>query len=611
MGQEIGFRFAQLVDEEPVPRNLRDWQPIYRPAPYYPPGRGFEPPGASEPPKAYELPKASELPQASEPPRGFDPYSPDWHPRKRREHNWSRDELVRQLDLSISERTKNNNSESYLTKAIHLVSGPEENSFQKIQNFREEVIRNEKAPSEEVIEAAIQVIRDNNNELNGKITFDRRAGLFLKSTAMFVPGAVGLTGTMLLTAADRAQPSDKLHHQIIDGVLGATTGGVTRGLIAASRLGPAPIFSATVSGVAISTVDAALNRRSYINPYNGNFEFSKGIDTISNTTLNIDSLSVVVGSALLGGTANIIARNLTGYFLLQNPIARDTITGAGIGMTTGTLGEVYRQYRNSETIDFDKALGVGSESALITAAAALTAGLGTRAVQSIVHRHDQRIPVFDASDNKMNHRYYSKDSDVARFYNQNKESVVSFRLNGEIIGSGFFVDGGGRVVTNHHVARTLQDLTITTSDGRNFPATRVLSSKANDLAVFQVKADDTSSFRHIPLPQPEFLAKGSKVAAFGHPYGNSEVYMSQGEHLRRTKTEIFRSVFNPEKRDYLYRGLSTTAGGAPGNSGGPMLAYPDGRLVGVAASGNRLTGELGAVPANEVIDIVNRAKAAR
>ena len=59
------------------------------------------------------------------------------------------------------------------------------------------------------------------------------------------------------------------------------------------------------------------------------------------------------------------------------------------------------------------------------------------------------------------------------------------RISG--LGSGVIVDAGGVVLTNEHVVREAQKVSVTLPDGRQFPAEVLGSSTAYDLAVLRIK----------------------------------------------------------------------------------------------------------------------------
>jgi serine protease Do len=61
-------------------------------------------------------------------------------------------------------------------------------------------------------------------------------------------------------------------------------------------------------------------------------------------------------------------------------------------------------------------------------------------------------------------------------------------------GSGFFISADGYVVTNNHVVRNAEKITVVTNDNRNFTARVVGTDPATDLAVLKV---DGGPFQYV------------------------------------------------------------------------------------------------------------------
>lgn len=140
--------------------------------------------------------------------------------------------------------------------------------------------------------------------------------------------------------------------------------------------------------------------------------------------------------------------------------------------------------------------------------------------------------------------------------------------------TGFVIGREGIVVTNHHVlASTMKAsaIAIGTWDGQVLPVQKVLAaSKANDLAVIKVDADDL-----VPLPVAPSAPVGTEVFVISHPV-NHLYMMTNGivssHFLRRERGK-------PKPRHEM----TITADFAKGSSGSPVLDRT-GAVVGIVRS---------------------------
>ena len=139
-------------------------------------------------------------------------------------------------------------------------------------------------------------------------------------------------------------------------------------------------------------------------------------------------------------------------------------------------------------------------------------------------------------------------------------------------GSGFVYDKEGHIVTNYHVIKSVEELSVTMPDETVVAARVVGSDPSNDLAV--IKVDLPADHLHpIPLGDSEHLRVGQFVVAIGNPFG-----------LERTLTTgvvsaLGRVIESPNDR-FIGEIIQTDAAINPGNSGGPLLDL-SGRVIGV------------------------------
>lgn len=165
------------------------------------------------------------------------------------------------------------------------------------------------------------------------------------------------------------------------------------------------------------------------------------------------------------------------------------------------------------------------------------------------------------------------------------------------LGSGVIVTADGLIVTNAHVVRGAQEITVGVADNREYEAELVLSDEASDLAVLQIK-DQDAQFSHVTLKPSETLEVGDLVLAIGNPFGvgqtvTSGIVSAEG----RSSLDI---------NDYNFF-IQTDAAINPGNSGGPLVSM-DGGVVGInTAIFSRSGGSMGigfAIPSEMVASVI-------
>jgi serine protease Do len=163
---------------------------------------------------------------------------------------------------------------------------------------------------------------------------------------------------------------------------------------------------------------------------------------------------------------------------------------------------------------------------------------------------------------------------VRDLVNQLGQAVVQVRTPGGL-GSGFFLNEDGYLITNFHVIEGETQISIEVYDQRNGQLERkiyknvriVAMNKFQDLALLKVDDKDAPKFSFVTIGDSDNLAVGERVFAIGSPLG-----------LERTVTEGIVSTKTRQMQGELY--LQTTAQINPGNSGGPLFNLR-GEAVGV------------------------------
>lgn len=197
----------------------------------------------------------------------------------------------------------------------------------------------------------------------------------------------------------------------------------------------------------------------------------------------------------------------------------------------------------------------------------------------------------------------SYDYSLIDIFEKSEESVVQVNvLRGESdggMGSGFVYSDDGYIITNQHVVRDAQKVTITFLDGEAYIGDVVGRDRDLDIAV--VKVDPSNTYiQPIKIGDSSKLKVGEKIAAIGNPFGLS------GSMTSGIVSQIGRLL--PQESGYSIPDvIQTDAAINPGNSGGPLINMK-GEVVGINTAIQSATGEFSgigfAVPSNTVKKVV-------
>jgi serine protease Do len=164
--------------------------------------------------------------------------------------------------------------------------------------------------------------------------------------------------------------------------------------------------------------------------------------------------------------------------------------------------------------------------------------------------------------------------DVSTLVKQIGESVVEVRTP-EGLGSGFFINADGYLITNFHVIEGETEISVEVyhqSEGQmereTYKQVRIIAiNKFHDLALLKIEDKTAPKFKYTTLGSSDSLSVGDPVFAIGSPLG-----------LERTVTSGILSTKTRQVEGELYLQTSTQIN--PGNSGGPLFNLA-GEVVGV------------------------------
>jgi serine protease Do len=166
------------------------------------------------------------------------------------------------------------------------------------------------------------------------------------------------------------------------------------------------------------------------------------------------------------------------------------------------------------------------------------------------------------------------------------------REHGE--GSGFIVSPDGYILTNAHVVQNADEVTVKTTDRREYTAKVIGVDERTDVALIKIDGKNLPTVR---IGDPSKLRPGEWVVAIGSPFG-FENSVTAGIVSATSRSMPGESNYAPF--------IQTDVAVNPGNSGGPLFNL-DGEVVGINSQiYSRTGGYMGlsfAVPINVANDV--------
>jgi len=141
------------------------------------------------------------------------------------------------------------------------------------------------------------------------------------------------------------------------------------------------------------------------------------------------------------------------------------------------------------------------------------------------------------------------------------------------LGSGFVIHKSGYIITNAHVVRRAEKITVTMADKSRHTARVISSDPGHDLDVLKINPPRGTDLPVLPFGRSDDLMVGESVIAIGNPLGYANTVTTGVISALGRKLEFGRGV--------AYDGIiQTDAPINPGNSGGPLLNV-NAELIGV------------------------------
>jgi serine protease Do len=168
------------------------------------------------------------------------------------------------------------------------------------------------------------------------------------------------------------------------------------------------------------------------------------------------------------------------------------------------------------------------------------------------------------------------------------------------LGSGFFIDQDGYIVTNNHVTENADKIKVKLGNGKEYDGEIVGRDAKTDIALIKVKS--WRDFRPVKWGDSDALKVGEWVVAIGSPFGlehtvTAGIVSAKGRVIGSGPYDDF---------------IQTDASINPGNSGGPLINM-QGEVIGInTAIVSRSGGNVGigfAIPINLARGIIKQLKA--
>jgi S1-C subfamily serine protease len=139
---------------------------------------------------------------------------------------------------------------------------------------------------------------------------------------------------------------------------------------------------------------------------------------------------------------------------------------------------------------------------------------------------------------------------------------------GKHMGTGFFINQQGLIITNYHVVDDAGQILILSRDMRVFAGKLLVYRKDLDLALIKTQSKSPGWLR---LAKPGEGGEGSDVIAIGAPNGLT--------------WSVSKGIVSGIRDDGIRRLIQTDAAINKGNSGGPLILTESGNVIGVTTLG--------------------------
>ena len=171
------------------------------------------------------------------------------------------------------------------------------------------------------------------------------------------------------------------------------------------------------------------------------------------------------------------------------------------------------------------------------------------------------------------------------------------------MGTGFFFESDGYILTNQHVVSDSDEIRVIV-EGYDEPFTAKLLGSSYQLDLAVIKIEGEKSFPTLPLGNSNDTQIGDWVVAIGNPYGFDHTLTVGVISAKERPIDISDSDGTRNYKNLL----QTDASINPGNSGGPLLNM-NGEVIGINTAVSSTAQGIGfAIPTTTIMEVLDALK---
>lgn len=226
------------------------------------------------------------------------------------------------------------------------------------------------------------------------------------------------------------------------------------------------------------------------------------------------------------------------------------------------------------------------------------------AAKSELVRSDMVADIAEASSSKVVWIITTYPSKPSNLPPNLKKLFEEEQIPSQGMGSGFFFNAQGYILTNAHVVQNASNIEVLLKDEKQpVPASLIGLDKELDIAVLKIEPKEPkSNYPYLKIGDSDSARIGEWVVAIGNPYGLDHT-VTLGIISAKSRPINIGTGFN-QSQSYENM-IQTDAAINPGNSGGPLLNLA-GEVIGINTAVSMTGQGLGfAIPINSVTEILD------